>query len=1173
MFVLGFRAKKMRQTKLAELIHQSEGMLNIESCTVEVHFELIMDRIDGGFDAVPGSKLIVSRTAWRNGRNAYAVNGTVQTAAEVTALLKGHGIDLDHNRFLILQGEVESIAQMKPKGATEHEEGLLEYLEDIIGTSAYIAPISEAGKEIEAAAEAFMEKQVRVRAAARECEALAGEKDKAEAYLRQENALAEMRSQRLQALLYQTERETAAASERLERIRVKLEEESVGGREAEAQLQQLQKELEVRVASVRSADSGLSRLTAEQTRLEAEDVRLQETRKHVKTRLRNATKALATAQQQRAALTRDHETVCGDLAGAEKELASLRSAADHEDAEVERLCKTMQSVTGQFQVELGARQAELGPVQERLRAELQALELAISERDMLRQKASQANDELSSLTERITELEAELLHARGDKERFDDEAAQLAQRSAAIEGELGEAKTGSAALAKELDVLVSTLAEARECLGRGASTGSAALRALLSEKRAGRIPGVHGRLGDLGCIDARYDTAISTAAGAFLNHIVVDTTATGQRCIEHLRKNSLGRASFIILEKMRSRRDRSEAPRGAQRLFDLVQIKDGRAHGPAFEFALGETLVAETMEQATAWAYHSGSKRHRVVTLDGRLIETSGTMAGGGRPQRGGMRLADASSKGKRAQEGDEVTSEQVQQLETCLTERRQASRQLSARIQELEGERHRVLDASSRLDAQQIRADTLCNNLPAELEALRAQLPRLQKASSALSPTEQERLTAAEKSIAAVEGQVAALRAEMEPLEAAVAAVQAKIMDAGGVKFRAQKTKADGLKEQVDHVAARVRRLAADKAALEARLAKEDKGSADTGSLEAELQAIEQALTKHTESALSVRSDLESAREALEAARDEHRELSNQVAALEKEQTGRNKRLYELRLRIEQDEERLESGARSQKEYSAELGVLSLHHIDPNASAPLLAVIEEEPELQAIIKRMDALEGQIAGLSAKLEASTPNLRVLEEYRVRAERLALIEAELAELDARRTAARDAFDGLRQRRHDEFMAGFRAISLRLKELYQLITMGGNAELELVDSLDPFAEGILFSVMPPRKSWKTIANLSGGEKTLSSLALVFALHTYRPTPIYVMDEIDAALDFRNVSIVAHYIKERTRDAQFVVISLRNDMFELADRLVGIYKTEQRTRSVTIDPANFVVAGNQS
>lgn len=104
-----------------------------------------------------------------------------------------------------------------------------------------------------------------------------------------------------------------------------------------------------------------------------------------------------------------------------------------------------------------------------------------------------------------------------------------------------------------------------------------------------------------------------------------------------------------------------------------------------------------------------------------------------------------------------------------------------------------------------------------------------------------------------------------------------------------------------------------------------------------------------------------------------------------------------------------------------------------------------------------------------------------------------------------------------------MKGFAIISMTLKEMYQMITMGDNAEFELVDSLDPFSEGVTFSVMPPKKSWRNITNLSGGEKTLSSLALVFALHKYKPTPLYVMNEIDTVLDFRNVSIVTNYFTE--------------------------------------------------
>jgi structural maintenance of chromosome 4 len=178
---------------------------------------------------------------------------------------------------------------------------------------------------------------------------------------------------------------------------------------------------------------------------------------------------------------------------------------------------------------------------------------------------------------------------------------------------------------------------------------------------------------------------------------------------------------------------------------------------------------------------------------------------------------------------------------------------------------------------------------------------------------------------------------------------------------------------------------------------------------------------------------------------------------------------------------------------------------------------------------------------------------------------------VSDLDAiteERNAVRRTHDDLRRKRLEMFMDGFAQITLKLKEMYQMITQGGDAELELVDSLDPFSEGIVFSVRPPKKSWKNISNLSGGEKTLSSLALVFALHHYKPTPLYVMDEIDAALDFKNVSIVANYIKERTKNAQFIIISLRNNMFELADRLIGIYKTNNCTRSLTVNPKAFHV-----
>lgn len=156
LFVFGFKASKMRQAKLSELIHNSDAYLDLDYCSVEVHFREIIDLdtpVPQGqpplFDVVPGSELVVARTAYKNNTSKYTVNSRTSNFKDVTALLKKQGIDLDHKRFLILQGEVESIALMKPKGATEHEDGLLEYLEDIIGTDRFKEPLDQANKEVE----------------------------------------------------------------------------------------------------------------------------------------------------------------------------------------------------------------------------------------------------------------------------------------------------------------------------------------------------------------------------------------------------------------------------------------------------------------------------------------------------------------------------------------------------------------------------------------------------------------------------------------------------------------------------------------------------------------------------------------------------------------------------------------------------------------------------------------------------------------------------------------------------------------------------------------------------------------------------------------------------------------------------------------------------------------
>jgi structural maintenance of chromosome 4 len=190
---------------------------------------------------------------------------------------------------------------------------------------------------------------------------------------------------------------------------------------------------------------------------------------------------------------------------------------------------------------------------------------------------------------------------------------------------------------------------------------------------------IQGRLGDLGTIDDKYDIAVTTACGS-LNNLVVDTVEQGQACIEHLRKGNVGRASFMVLEKLPARDlSRIETPEGVPRLFDLIKPKDAR-FAPAFFKGVFNTLVAEDLAQAQRIGY--GKKRWRVVTLAGQLIDPSGTMSGGGtRVQKGGMSSKLA---------GDKVAPEVVAkyehdlavieaELQALLNDRREVEGEVSA--------------------------------------------------------------------------------------------------------------------------------------------------------------------------------------------------------------------------------------------------------------------------------------------------------------------------------------------------------------------------------------------------------------------------------------------------------------------------------------------------------------
>merc|ERR1719370_2779243 len=306
--------------------------------------------------------------------------------------------------------------------------------------------------------------------------------------------------------------------------------------------------------------------------------------------------------------------------------------------------------------------------------------------------------------------------------------------------------------------------------------------------------------------------------------------------------------------------------------------------------------------------------------------------------------------------------------------------------------------------------------------------------------------------------------------------------------------------------------------------------------------------------------------------------DLKKEIDKMEKVETDLKAKQQAVMQELEVIETDLASQKDALKHKQRQLAALKLNPIDPKMSESVRPDSDDEgdtveltqftPDQLATFK-IKTLYSEVASSQERLDQMSPNMAAIEEYEKKNRAYVLRWQEFQECTERRDFVREKLAELKKRRLEEFLEGFQIINRKLKEMYQTITLGGDAELELEDSLDPFAEGVSFSVRPPKKTWKKITNLSGGEKTLSSLSLVFALHHYKPTPFYVMDEIDAALDFKNVSIVGHYIKERTSNAQFIIISLRNNMFELANRRVGIYKTFNCTKCVALSLENVDAA----
>lgn len=1180
LFVFGFRALKMRQGKLLNLIHSAESGQKLDFCQVDIHFvHVIDDPVDPlAAHVVPGSEIVISRRALQSNTSQYYINRRASNYTDVTRYLREQGIDLDHKRFLILQGEVELIAQMKAKAEKENDDGLLEYLEDIIGTSDYKTLIDENLAKIDDLNLVCLEKENRFVLVENDTNTLEEKKNEALNFLEKEKLLTNKRSVKFQVIVRENSATLARHTGTADEVKAQLMSE----KDKNAELNKEVEHANERKKAVHKSLAGLSeKLTLahkKQKQLSNQRATLEEKMKNLQNKSKKIAKTTLVSEHTLSASTTQLENIKSAGEQLSSELASLESSLETETAKLAGLRSKLTDKTSHLSREIQDIQRLLLPINDQVKDKDTAIRLVESEIEMLNQQAKSLDNQLEQATLRLADIKAEGKAKETELELLERKLAHIDEQIL-----LGEEQSTNSQ--KQLESRRNKLHMARQKTQDAASAlaltqnKNKVLVSLTRLAKSGRISGFHGRLGNLGQIDDKYDVAISTACPG-LDSLVVDTVETAQACIEYLRKNKLGYANFVCLNKLRNFDLRPIQtpgnPMTVKRLFDLIIPKD-KKFLPAFYSKMYNTLVASNLGEAKSVAY--GLKRYKVVTLDGKVVDTSGTMSGGGNSQaRGAMKLISNSTTNE-----EEYGEEDVEQMKEEVAA-------MEAKVEQMEKEFISMENNLQTLRLLKPETEFLIKRVELDIQALISEKKEVSKNCKALMAEKEKQ----SESNAELEGPLREKKEELEQLkdereelkllmielETKIASLEAKIMDAGGVELRVQDSKVDSIKQKIEIIHERTSGDALSIRKLEHEI-KRHKKVLEESRQEAEL--IDGEIGRNEE---EMRAKLEQVQEnssVLELLEQEKAQLESEVEKILEEADDLNAKINEFKLVEIELENKLEklNGIIRKCRLNMESAQQSMVNLIVRDCLPYIEWMPEEERQKYMsddIEQMSAeqleevnidnIEEEILELEAYMNNVQVDVEVLKEYGIKKQELEERRTELNVSVEERDRVKHLCEELKRKRLDEFMAGFNTISLSLKEMYQMITMGGNAELDLVDSLDPFSEGILFSVMPPKKSWRNISNLSGGEKTLSSLALVFALHKYKPTPLYVMDEIDAALDFRNVSIVANYIKERTKNAQFIVISLRNNMFELAQQLVGIYKVDNKTKSISLKNKDFLV-----
>ena len=820
-----------------------------------------------------------------------------------------------------------------------------------------------------------------------------------------------------------------------------------------------------------------------------------------------------------------------------------------------------------------------------------------SQMEQLQRKIREKQTSLDVHQDRIQDMESKLERLEQLLASLSETQAELATREPESAEKLGRAKSILSTLQSKKESISSREKQLNEalvgCYNRLLRMGQdqrvhereARLRESLRSLRT-IFPGVHGRLLDL-CkpTQRKYELAIATALGRNAEAVVVNHEKTAVECIEYLRNQRAGQATFIPLDTIQTKpindRLRSLSPQ-ARLAIDVIQ------YAPVIEravsYACGNAMVCDTLDVARNICYER-AQRVKAVTLDGTIIHKTGMITGGPSMQETVKKWDDQELQGVQ-RERDRCMSElkELQQQKYVLEEEDELVASVTraqASLQSIRTEQADVMrqtqDAQSECAAiisQKKKTQDMIDKLNEDMSQLRSQMSDIEHTIHAADDdifTEFcERI-----GVANVREYEANQLHISQALNVATQQYQRQL-----ARIAHQRTFAE---QQLKNTADRL-------AFIQASMEKERQR---IPRLEEELQNCENSIKKYRE----IKARIQASFEAMQEEYDEKTETVNErrkalfhvmrdVEAHRKEVAERNDEIAQL------DTERANLFRRCRMEaldLPLESGDLANVPLEEDVSMP---VSEADNAVQTCrqyditvdfsrlsdAERTDRGSGKEYELQSRIDLAREEMEKLTPSTSTAERLDKLEKELKmcehEIDSGREQvreSRDEFQLIKKQRSDLFMKAYHHIADRIDGVYKDLTktkmapMGGVAYLTLEDTDEPFRAGIRYHAMPPMKRFRDMDQLSGGEKTMAALALLFAIHTYQPAPFFVLDEVDAALDAQNVANVSHYIREHASDRfQFIVISLKASLYERSQGLVGVYRDQEAhsSASVTLD-----------